>query len=649
METLSRYLLTFLFNSLWQIPLIAAVAFVACKLMRNGPASHRHAVWVAALFVSILLPLASLRTCRRDAEAVFSAPNAPKLPAIRPGAATGTTNSFPLTARGTVLYARTTATILSALYLLFLVFRFAKLARAWMRTVEIRRGALTAVGPPVAMQVWDRCLRAFGLHEVLLCSSPHVTSPVAAGEWRKTIILPEPLLSSTNEDILTTAIGHEMAHLARHDFALNVLYELVSLPIAFHPVSWLIRRILDETREMACDELVTDRLLDAGVYAQSIVKIAAVMIALPQPGYTLGVFDRNTLEKRIRRLLDRPIVNPKRARLLLVGGLTAVALCAVIAAGIAVTARAQSSDLDSKLKALDPLMSELMRNPADAERRKQARQALLDILALDPANQRGLNGMMSVSISAGQPLEARQWALKMVTYYPKEKTSYYCLGFTDWSVVYPAVAAAREVAGMKPEDSAFIAGDMTRRALRDQYGPLIEEGIRMLETSVGIDPGYSDAMAYLNLLYRMKANVVETAVESAGATSKADEWIGKSIAARQAQPAPVPAVNAGNAAPPPPPPPPRISDDTPVTSASMPSPINGPDRPGSYWQVTGAGDTSAKALMEQLQARNFPARFVISGFDQQVRVMVGPFSDEASLAGARSRLESAGFHVIRAW
>ena len=61
METISRSLLTFLLNSLWQIPLAAAVAALACRLMRNGPASHRHAVWVAALAAAILLPLASMR------------------------------------------------------------------------------------------------------------------------------------------------------------------------------------------------------------------------------------------------------------------------------------------------------------------------------------------------------------------------------------------------------------------------------------------------------------------------------------------------------------------------------------------------------------------------------------------------------------
>ncbi|MGA7234188.1 MAG: hypothetical protein WBY44_00810, partial [Bryobacteraceae bacterium] len=61
METISRELLTFLLNSLWQIPLVAAVAALACRLMRHGPAAHRHAVWVAALAVAVLLPLGSIR------------------------------------------------------------------------------------------------------------------------------------------------------------------------------------------------------------------------------------------------------------------------------------------------------------------------------------------------------------------------------------------------------------------------------------------------------------------------------------------------------------------------------------------------------------------------------------------------------------
>src|SRR5437763_11798091 len=62
METISRFLLTFLLNSLWQIPLTAAVASLTGWLMRHSPASHRHIVWVAALATALLLPVASIHS-----------------------------------------------------------------------------------------------------------------------------------------------------------------------------------------------------------------------------------------------------------------------------------------------------------------------------------------------------------------------------------------------------------------------------------------------------------------------------------------------------------------------------------------------------------------------------------------------------------
>jgi cell division septation protein DedD len=73
--------------------------------------------------------------------------------------------------------------------------------------------------------------------------------------------------------------------------------------------------------------------------------------------------------------------------------------------------------------------------------------------------------------------------------------------------------------------------------------------------------------------------------------------------------------------------------------------------PGTYWQVTGNGETPAKALIAQLKAHDLPAHWVLTGTggNALVRVMVGPFADDASLAEARSKLEAAGCRIIRTW
>src|SRR5258708_8602605 len=60
-EIATRYLLTFLLNSLWQIPLVTLVAALANYAMHKGPALHRQILWVSALIASLLLPLISLR------------------------------------------------------------------------------------------------------------------------------------------------------------------------------------------------------------------------------------------------------------------------------------------------------------------------------------------------------------------------------------------------------------------------------------------------------------------------------------------------------------------------------------------------------------------------------------------------------------
>ena len=81
----------------------------------------------------------------------------------------------------------------------------------------------------------------------------------------------------------------------------------------------------------------------------------------------------------------------------------------------------------------------------------------------------------------------------------------------------------------------------------------------------------------------------------------------------------------------------------------MPPRLNTKERPGTFWQVMGAGDTHAKTLIAQLKAQGFRASPAVSGGDMLVRVVVGPYDDEASLAEVRSKLEAAGYRVIRSW
>ena len=165
----------------------------------------------------------------------------------------------------------------------------------------------------------------------------------ARSHSHRAIILPDAMFDESREDVLATAVGHEMAHIARHDFLLKLLYELLYLPLRFHPAAILIHRGIENSREMACDELVTRHLLEPAVYARSIMTIAGAVSPLDRPDYALGVFDGDILEERIRSLMERRGGDLRRARIALTGALSALALCLVFASGMAVSGFAQSA------------------------------------------------------------------------------------------------------------------------------------------------------------------------------------------------------------------------------------------------------------------------------------------------------------------
>jgi beta-lactamase regulating signal transducer with metallopeptidase domain len=697
METISRDLLTFLLNSVWQIPLAAAVAAGVCRLMGNGPASHRHAVWVAALLAAILLPVASVRTGEPTGPLQLALPDAPQTMAPATLAAgPAPTRSAPVKDGRTVSFARTTATVVLAAYFLFVLFGIARLAWAGMRTIQIRQRAQPGA-TLLLPEVWARCLKAFGLSEVHLLSSANLSGPVTAG---RTIILPQSLLCETSEDVLTTAIGHEMAHISRHDFAFNLLYELLYLPASFHPAAWLIHRNIERTREMASDELVTRRLLDAGVYARSIMSIARGMTALPRPGYTLGVFDGDILEERIRRLVDRPVANLKRARLLLIAGLSALAVCAMIASGLALTARAQGGSYSEMKLAeaaynrgdfagaaehfenavkLDPASTKAklflamallaQYNPssqpeaAESPIPARARQQYLDVLARDSKSKAAIEGLLTIANNTRQNAEAHDWALKLIAVDPRDKEGYYTAAFVDWVTVYPEYARARTAAGMKMEDPGIIPDASLRKGLRDQHQARIEEGFRMLQVALELDPDYGNAMAYMNLLYRIESGIVDSPAESAEMVAKADDWVTKALAAkRKSARTPLPAATQLNVdgpisgagdffaapPPPPPPPPPPVAGDQAASDAPPLRPRNVAERVTPFWQVMGSTDMPANALAGLLKAKGFHAS-LLGGKDNLVRVVVGPYPDQQSLDQAKGSLEAAGFRAVRVW
>ena len=127
---------------------------------------------------------------------------------------------------------------------------------------------------------------------------------------------------------MNAVFAHELAHIQRRDFAKNLVYECISLPIAYHPALWLTSTRLAETREMVCDETAASSIAGRDSYARALLRLAS-MLAEPMPIKTLhaiGIFDADIFERRIMNLTQKRLEPAPTHRIAIAAACIALAL-----------------------------------------------------------------------------------------------------------------------------------------------------------------------------------------------------------------------------------------------------------------------------------------------------------------------------------
>jgi TonB family protein len=151
------------------------------------------------------------------------------------------------------------------------------------------------------------------------------------------IVLPESLLEQTDRDLLLSAIGHELVHVARRDYLWNLIFETTYLPLSFHPAVVLVRRRIRQTRELCCDEIVAAKLLNAETYAHSLMRLIGSAPLSPRliSDTTIGLNQSDILEVRIMSLLNSKNRQSRSPRSLLIAAALVLAAPCVVGAKLA--------------------------------------------------------------------------------------------------------------------------------------------------------------------------------------------------------------------------------------------------------------------------------------------------------------------------
>ncbi len=183
-------------------------------------------------------------------------------------------------------------------------------------------------------------------------------------------------------------------------------------------------------------------------------------------------------------------------------------------------------------------------SPDNNKNAQAARDEFQKVLQDNPNDKMAVQSLASLSYSEAGGIsdmdaklkkldEARKWNERLIQIDPNSKEGYYTLGVIDWAKWYPNYTAARVKLGMKPEDPGPIKDKKAREELKDKYDAMIQDGIKNLEAALKIDPQYDDAMSYLNLLIRERADLDDNAEDYKKDVATADMWMNKAMDTRK--------------------------------------------------------------------------------------------------------------------
>ena len=198
------------------------------------------------------------------------------------------------------------APLLAATWLAGVAFFSIRLSRSWWWVRTLRTKGNELVDPTWMETLNDLRGRLEISRPVRLLKSALVEVPTVIGWLRPVILLPAATLTGLTPTQLEAILAHELAHVRRLDYLVNVFQCLIETLMFYHPAVWWISRCVREERENCCDDLVVKVCGDRLAYARALATLEECRADLPQFAFAAS---GGSLLNRIRRLLGAPEQN----------------------------------------------------------------------------------------------------------------------------------------------------------------------------------------------------------------------------------------------------------------------------------------------------------------------------------------------------
>ena len=167
---------------------------------------------------------------------------------------------------------------------------------------------------------------------------------------------------------------------------------------------------------------------------------------------------------------------------------------------------------------------------------EQAIDSYKQVLQVDPKNINSIKGIAYLYLQMKKFPLAKEFYKKASEADPNDPEPYYSVAVIDWTQTYVPRQEERAKLGMKPDESLPAKDKKVCATMRENNTPNVQEGIDNLNKALQLRPDYDDAMAYMNLLYREKADYeCGDPVARQADLRLADLWVDRTMAVKKAK------------------------------------------------------------------------------------------------------------------
>jgi bla regulator protein blaR1 len=293
-----------LLHSLWQGLILAVLALVALRLIPSRYSSVRYLVTTATLALMLVAGVGTfiLLLSRSGVDTTMS------LQAFERSATVLIADHTPASPGSWVdrFYSFIQAHLqpITLMWALGVLFFSLRIAGGFWYLSRIRQQAVPVDG------AWAQRLQQLGARMgldrfVMLAESAQVQAPMVIGYFKPLILIPVGMIGGLTTEQLETILLHELSHIRRADYLVNIIQSFIEAFFFFNPFVWIVSAMVRTEREHCCDDAVVQQG-NALAYAHALASVEA--LRLNNTGLALSLAgNKNQLLKRIKRIMEKSV------------------------------------------------------------------------------------------------------------------------------------------------------------------------------------------------------------------------------------------------------------------------------------------------------------------------------------------------------